>query len=41
MPKWGKKYTEARKKVDVAAKPSVSEAVQIAIDTSYAKFDEI
>ncbi|MBW2239614.1 MAG: 50S ribosomal protein L1 [Deltaproteobacteria bacterium] len=40
MPKWGKKYTEARKKVDVAAKPSVSEAVQIAIDTSYAKFDE-
>jgi large subunit ribosomal protein L1 len=40
MPKWGKKYTEARKKVDVAAKPSVTEAVQIAIDASYAKFDE-
>ena len=40
MPKWGKKYTKARKKVDVAAKPSVSEAVQIAIDASYANFDE-
>jgi large subunit ribosomal protein L1 len=40
MPKWGKKYKESRKKVDATAKPSVSEAVQIAIDTSYAKFDE-
>jgi len=40
MPKWGKKYTESRKKVDVAEKPSVSEAVQIVIDASYANFDE-
>lgn len=40
MPKWGKKYTESRKKVDVAEKPSISEAVQIAIDASYANFDE-
>ena len=40
MPKWGKKYTESRKKVDLTAKPSISEAVQIAIDASYAKFDE-
>ena len=40
MPKWGKKYTESRKKVDVAEKPNISEAVQIAIDASYANFDE-
>jgi large subunit ribosomal protein L1 len=40
MPKWGKKYTESRKKVDVAEKPSISEAIQIAIDASYANFDE-
>jgi large subunit ribosomal protein L1 len=40
MPKWGKKYKESRKKVDATAKPSVSEAVQIAIDASYANFDE-
>lgn len=40
MPKWGKKYTESRRKVDATAKLSISEAVQIAIDTSYAKFDE-
>jgi len=40
MPKWGKKYTESRKKVDVAEKPSISEAVKIAIDASYANFDE-
>ncbi|MBW1607117.1 MAG: 50S ribosomal protein L1 [Deltaproteobacteria bacterium] len=40
MPKWGKKYTESRKKVDVAEKPSMSEAVQIVIDASYANFDE-
>jgi large subunit ribosomal protein L1 len=40
MPKWGKKYTESRKKVDLTAKPSISEAVQIAIDASYANFDE-
>ena len=40
MPKWGKKYKESRKKVDATAKPSVSEAVQIVIDASYANFDE-
>jgi len=40
MPKWGKKYTESRKKVDVTAKPSIGEAVQLAIDASYANFDE-
>jgi large subunit ribosomal protein L1 len=40
MPKRGKKYLESRKKVDARAKHSFSEAVQIAIDSSYAKFDE-
>ena len=40
MANWGKKYIESRKKVDLTAKPSVSEAVQIAIDASYANFDE-
>jgi large subunit ribosomal protein L1 len=40
MPKRGKKYLESRKKVDAKAKLSFSEAVQIAINSSYAKFDE-
>ena len=40
MPKWGKKYTESRKKLSLKEKPSISEAVKIAIDASYAKFDE-
>ena len=40
MPKRGKKYLESRKKVDATAKPSFSEAVKIAINSSYAKFDE-
>ncbi|MGA7144996.1 MAG: 50S ribosomal protein L1 [Desulfobacterales bacterium] len=40
MPKRGKKYLESRKKVDAKAKLSFSEAVDIAINSSYAKFDE-
>jgi large subunit ribosomal protein L1 len=40
MPKRGKKYLESRKKVDTKAKLSFSEAVNIAISSSYAKFDE-
>jgi large subunit ribosomal protein L1 len=40
MPKQGKKYLESRKKVDAKAKLSFSEAVKIAINSSYAKFDE-
>jgi len=40
MPKRGKKYLESRKKVDATAKLSFSEAVKIAINSSYAKFDE-
>jgi large subunit ribosomal protein L1 len=40
MPKRGKKYLESSKRVDAKAKLSFSEAVQIAINSSYAKFDE-
>jgi large subunit ribosomal protein L1 len=40
MPKRGKKYLESRNKVDANAKLSFSEAVKIAINSSYAKFDE-
>jgi large subunit ribosomal protein L1 len=40
MPKRGKKYLESRKKVDAKAKLSFSEAVNIAINSSYANFDE-
>jgi large subunit ribosomal protein L1 len=40
MPKRGKKYLESRKKVDAKAKLSFSDAVNIAINSSYAKFDE-
>jgi len=40
MPKRGKKYTEARKKVDSQQRHGLSEAVETAIGLSYAKFDE-
>jgi large subunit ribosomal protein L1 len=40
MPKRGKKYLESRKKTDTKIKHSFSEAVKIAINSSYAKFDE-
>lgn len=40
MPKRGKKYIEARKKVEPGATLGFSEAVQRAIESSYAKFDE-
>ena len=40
MPKRGKKYLEARKKTNTKVKHSFSEAVEIAINSSYAKFDE-
>lgn len=40
MPKRGKKYLEARKKVDSGTKFDFTEGVQTAIDASYAKFDE-
>jgi large subunit ribosomal protein L1 len=40
MPKRGKKYKEAKKKVNTQALIGFTEAVQQAIDSSYAKFDE-
>ena len=39
MPKRGKKYLEVSKKLGLE-KQSVSDAVQVAIDSSYTKFDE-
>ncbi len=40
MPKRGKKYLESRKKTSTKVKHSFIEAVKIAINSSYAKFDE-
>ncbi|MBW2575125.1 MAG: 50S ribosomal protein L1 [Deltaproteobacteria bacterium] len=40
MPKRGKKYLKSSKKVDVGAKHIFSDAVKLAIDSSYVKFDE-
>lgn len=40
MPKRGKKYLESRKKVHTSIKHGFAEAVQLAIDSSYVKFDE-
>ena len=40
MPKRGKKYLESRKKVDSQRKHDFAKAVQTAIESSYAKFDE-
>ena len=40
MPKRGKKYIEAIKKVDTQGRHSFEDAIQMAIHGSYAKFDE-
>ena len=40
MPKRGKKYLESCKKTNAKVKHSFSEAVKLAINSSYAKFDE-
>lgn len=40
MPKRGKKYIEARKKVDTTKRYTPEEAVKLALDTAYANFDE-
>jgi large subunit ribosomal protein L1 len=40
MPNRGKKYNEARKKTQTDKKPNFLEAVQMSIDSSFAKFDE-
>ncbi len=39
MPKRGKKYFEARKKIDRLKKYTFKEAIELAIDNSYMKFD--
>ena len=39
MPKRGKKYIEVNKKVDRLKKYTLKEAVELAIDSSYVKFD--
>ncbi len=40
MPKRGKKYIEARKKVDAQGRHSFEDAIKLAVDGAYAKFDE-
>ncbi|SDO06992.1 large subunit ribosomal protein L1 [Desulfonauticus submarinus] len=40
MPKRGKKYIEAKKKIDATKKYSPEEAVKLALETAYANFDE-
>jgi len=40
MPKRGKRYLDSRKKIDTSTKYDFSTAVQSALDSSYAKFDE-
>ena len=40
MPKRGKKYLESKKKVNTDTKHGFTDAVQLTIDSSYAKFDE-
>lgn len=40
MPKRGKKYLEARKNVQADKKHDFAEAVQLALDAAYVKFDE-
>jgi len=40
MPNYGKKYREAVKGIDLAAKYSVPEAVELALKAGFAKFDE-
>ncbi|HCO11605.1 MAG TPA: 50S ribosomal protein L1 [Desulfonauticus sp.] len=40
MPKRGKKYIEAKKKVDTTKRYTPEEAVKLALETAYANFDE-
>lgn len=40
MPKHGKKFRESRDKIDPAKRYTFQEAVQLAADTSFVKFDE-
>jgi large subunit ribosomal protein L1 len=40
MPKRGKQYSKSKQKVDTGERHAVDEALRLAIDASYAKFDE-
>jgi len=40
MPKRGKQYSKSKQKVDTNQRHAVDEALRLAIDASYAKFDE-
>jgi len=40
MPKRGKKYIEVNKKVDRLKKYTFKEAIELAIESSYVKFDD-
>ena len=40
MPKRGKKYLESQKNVDATKRHDLSEAVRVALESSFAKFDE-
>ncbi len=40
MPKRGKKYLESRKKLNAGQKHGFAEAVQLTVESSFAKFDE-
>jgi large subunit ribosomal protein L1 len=40
MPKHGKKYLESNKKIDPQKEYEIGEAMKLAVDSSYAKFDE-
>jgi large subunit ribosomal protein L1 len=40
MPKRGKKYLESQKKIDINKRHALTEAVQVALESSFVKFDE-
>jgi large subunit ribosomal protein L1 len=40
MPKRGKKYIESQKKIDTSKRHALAEAVQVALDSTFVKFDE-
>lgn len=40
MPKRGKKYLESLKKIDTSKRHALAEAVQVALESSFVKFDE-
>ena len=40
MPKRGKKYLESQNKIDITKRHALTEAVQVALESSFVKFDE-